>query len=129
MSRSGSQPQAITLAWSVCWPGSTGSSAAMAWAGVVWVLPPKGMSTLPAPMVPSNRSVSPRREAHLRLPAIWRRLANRGWPMAVRSASGTDTAACFTAPLVLRNARDRSAMVRPFQVITIRGLSVTTATR
>ena len=44
-------------------PGSTGSRAAMDWAGVRWVLPPKGMVRLPAPMVLSNRSTSPRREA------------------------------------------------------------------
>ena len=53
-----------------------GRRAAMAWAGVVWVLPPKGMSTDPAPMEPSNRSTSPRREAHFRLAAISRRSAN-----------------------------------------------------
>ena len=40
------------------------SEAAIAWAGVRWYLPPKGISTLPAPMVLSKRSVRPRREAH-----------------------------------------------------------------
>ena len=101
----------------------------MAWAGVRWVAPPKGMSTLAAPMEPSNRSVRPRREAHLRLPAISRREEKTGRSKAERSVSGTETAACFTAPLVFRKARDRSAIFRPFQCITIRGLSVTTATR
>ena len=41
---------------------------------MVWVLPPKGMRTDPAPMEPSNRSTSPRRLAHFRLDAISRRL-------------------------------------------------------
>ena len=53
----------MTLACSVSCPGRTGRRAAMAWAGVRWVLPPKGMVTLPAPMVLSKRSTSPRREA------------------------------------------------------------------
>ena len=48
--------------------------------------------------------------------------------MVTPSRSGTDTLACFTAPLVFRKSRLRSAMVSPRQVITIRGLSVTTAT-
>ena len=39
-------------------PG-TGSLAAMACAGVSWYLPPKGISTVAAPMVESNRSESP----------------------------------------------------------------------
>jgi len=45
----------------------------MAWVGVRWVLPPKGISTVEAPMEPSKRSVRPRREAHFRLEAISRR--------------------------------------------------------
>ena len=126
---SGSKPQAITEHRSVLWPGSTGSRAAIDWAGVRWVLPPKGMSTEAAPMEPSNRSVSPRREAHFRLEAMSRRSWNRGegcrW---AAERSGTVTEVCLSAPLVSRKARDRSAMVWPFQVITILGLSVTTAT-
>ena len=98
----------------------------MAWAGVRWVLPPKGMRTLPAPMEPSNRSVRPRRLAHFRLAAISRREAAA--LQAAAGTLGTDTPACFTAPLVFRKSRDRSAMVWPFQVITMRGLSVTVAT-
>ena len=34
----------------------------MAWMGVSWFLPPKGISTVPAPMVESNRSERPRLE-------------------------------------------------------------------
>ena len=119
----------MTLAWSVSCPGSTGSRAVMDWAGVRWVLPPKGMVTLPAPMVESNRSTSPRREAQGRLAASSRKLRNLGCPIVVRSFSRTDTAACFTAPLVSRKARLRSAIVLPRHFITILGLSVTTATR
>ena len=40
-------------------PCRTGSLAAMACTGVSWVLPPKGMTTVPAPMVESNRSDRP----------------------------------------------------------------------
>ena len=116
----------MTLAWSVSWPGRTGSRAAIAWAGVRCVLPPKGMRTLPAPMEPSNRSVSPRRLALFRLAAISFREEGRSTPPP--ASLGTETPACFTAPLVFKNSRDRFAMVWPFQVITMRGLSVTTAT-
>ena len=45
---------------------STGSFATMAMLGVSWVLPPKGMSTVPAPMVESKRSERPLLEATLR---------------------------------------------------------------
>ena len=103
----------------------------MACAGVRWVSPPKGIRTLPAPMVPSNRSVRPRRLAHLRLDAMARRSeAPSCWKgeRAFRSASATRRAACFTAPLVFRKSRLKSAIFRPFQCITIRGLSVTVAT-
>ena len=116
----------MRLAWSVSWPGSTGNRAAMAWAGVRWVLPPKGMSTLPAPMEPSNRSVRPRREALFKLPAISRRVLAPATGFTV--PWGTSTWACLTAPLVFKKSRLRLAMVWPFQVMTMRGLSVTTAT-
>ena len=117
----------MTLAWSVSWPGSTGNRAAMAWAGVRWLLPPKGMSTLPAPMELSNRSVRPRREADCRLAAISRRVEALGWA-APSGQAGTATRACFTAPLVLRKARDRLATVCPRHFMTMRGSSVTVAT-
>ena len=77
-------------------------------------------------MEPSNRSVSPRRLAHFRLEAISRREAG-AWA-AVPLCWGTETPACFTAPLVFKNSRERSATVWSFQCMTIRGLSVTTAT-
>ena len=87
-----------------------GSRAAMAWAGVAWYLPPKGMRTDPAPMEPSNRSTSPRRLAHFRLDAISRRL-EKPFLTTESFRSGTDTRACFIAPLVFKNSRERSAIV------------------
>ena len=54
----GSPPQAMMEQVVVSWP-STGSFAAMAWVGVFWYLPPKGISTEEAPMVESNRSQRP----------------------------------------------------------------------
>ena len=128
---SGSKPQAMTLACSVSCPGSTGSRAAITWAGVRWYLPPKGISTLPAPMVESNRSARPRREADCKLAAMARRVSPLApWEAGSAGAeAGTAALACFTAPLVLRKSRLRSTMVRPRQRITIRGASVTTATR
>ena len=127
-SSSGSQPQAITLAVSVSSPGSTGSLAAMACSGVAWFLPPKGISTEPAPMVASNRSTRPLWEAKRSSWAMPRRFGCSETCPA-RSQEATSTSACFTAPLVFRNARDRLAISRPFQVMTIRASSVTTATR
>ena len=101
----------------------------MDWVGVRWVFPPKGMVTLPAPMVLSKRSTNPRREAQGRPAANSRREWNLGAPIAVRSFSRTDTEACFTAPLVSRKALLRSAIVSPRHFITMRGASVTTAAR
>ena len=96
-------------------------------------------------MVESNRSASPRREADLKLAAISRREPLKDtpnfapftvlvspFPAGMENStllrSGTETLACFTAPLVLRKSRLRSTMVRPRQRITIRGEAVTTAT-
>ena len=45
---------------------STGNLATMAWAGVSWRVPPKGMSTVAAPMVESKRSERPLLEQTLR---------------------------------------------------------------
>ena len=84
------------------------------------------MSTLPAPMEPSNRSVSPRREAQARLAAMSRRV--RAEVAGAAPPRTTAALACFTAPLVLRKARDRLAMTFPRQRMTMRGDSVTAAT-
>ena len=51
------KPQAMPLHVVVSPP--TGSLATMACAGVSWFLPPKGMSTVAAPMVESKRSDRP----------------------------------------------------------------------
>ena len=61
----------------------------MAWAGLLWVFPPKGMSTEAAPMVLSKRSVRPRRLAHFRLPAISFRSENSAVPSLLRSFFST----------------------------------------
>ena len=45
---------------------STGSLATIAMLGVSWVAPPKGMSTVAAPIVESKRSERPLFEATLR---------------------------------------------------------------
>ncbi len=98
-------------------------------AGVVCVLPPKGTVTLPAPTVLSKRShQSPAAgafQAGRHLPEIFQSgLSKCG---AVYRRHGNRRV--LRAPLVSRNAREISAMVCPFQRMTIRGLSVMTATR
>ena len=99
--------------------------------GVAWVLPPKGISTVPAPMVASNRSARPLR-LHTFNSLI--KLANcsskpsPGRAGADTLASPTRAVACFFAPLLFKNSRLISQMVRPFQRITRRGFSATTAT-
>ena len=40
-------------------PSSSGSLPIMLWVGVSWYLPPKGITTLPAPMLLSNISTKP----------------------------------------------------------------------
>ena len=70
---SASKPHAITLAVVVVSFGRVGIRAAIACAGVLCVLPPKGISTEPAPIDPSKRSTSPFRLAVLRSAAISRR--------------------------------------------------------
>ncbi len=102
----------------------------MDWVGVFWYLPPKGITTLPAPMVESNRSQRPCREQRFRSPARVRRVSWKlvtGMDLGARGAS-TAAEARLAAPLVLRKARERSATVRPFQRMTMRPVSVTTAT-
>ena len=47
----------------------------MAWIGVSCFFPPKGISTVPAPMVESKRSLRPRLEQQLRSDAVSRRSA------------------------------------------------------
>ena len=61
----------------------TGSFATMASAGVSWVLPPNGMSTVEAPIVESKRSERPLFEATLRS----RTRESIFWPKVVPSQS------------------------------------------
>ena len=86
-----------------------------------------------------EQCLAPGQKAYVAAPMRWcgvmlalkRRLPELR-PYSVRvicSRAGTSTLACLTAPLVFRNSRDRSAIFRPFQCMTIRGLSVTVATR
>ena len=98
--------------------------------GVSCFLPPKGMSTVPAPMVLSKRSDSPRLEHTLRSPASARIPSTKLFGVfASRFAGATILAVvCFSAPLEFKNSREMSTMVLPFHFIRRRGSSVTTAT-
>ena len=111
-------------------PWSTGSFAAMAWTGVSWRAPPKGMTTVAAPMVESNHSLIPFLLHTLRSVTTARSFSSRV-PVWVRGAMAdffTRAAACFSAPLEFRKSRDRSTMRLPCQSMVRRGASVTTAT-
>ena len=81
-----------------------------------------------------STSATSRRDRRCICPTTWA-VADRSDPPAAGGAvstnsrrSGTATAACFTAPLVFKNSRDRSTMVFPRQRSTMRGEAVTTAT-
>ena len=125
----------------------------MASAGVSWRAPPKGMSTVAAPMVESKRSTRPLFEARLMSPMSAARdtssesashtasttgsvsslVASKARSQALSAklssaGAGTATAACFGAPLLARNSRLTSTIVSPRQCMRTRGSSVTTAT-
>ncbi len=110
---------------------STGSFATIAWAGVSCRRPPKGISTLAAPMVESNRSARPFWLQMLRSPARAVSFSasvspgQEGWKM--RPAS-TLTSVCFSAPFEFKNSRLMSTITSPRQRMTSRGCSVTVAT-
>ena len=89
------------------------------------------MSTVPAPMVESNRSLRPFLQQMFRSPAMFRSFSAKVSPANVTGAtfaSVTSARACFSAPLEFRNSRLMSTMVWPFHVILSRGSSVTSAT-
>ena len=112
------------------WPCSREILCTMAWMGVRWNFPPKGMSTVPAPMVESNRSERPWREQKRRSPA-WASmplLKLSGTGAGVIWGAGTETVMCFSAPLEFKNSREMSTMVWPFQVMVRRGSAFTCAT-
>ncbi len=103
----------------------------MAMLGVSWVRPPKGMSTVAAPMVESKRSESPLFEATLRSRRTERRRSSvvapsqEGCQLPWRS---TCTTWCLAAPLESRKSRLTSTMVWPCQPMRSLRSSVTSAT-
>ena len=79
-------------------------------------MPPKGMSTLPAPIVESNRSERPLRLHPLRPPTADRRLSSvssapRTKGLEAGSGSSIVTSADCATPLVSRKERSRETMV------------------
>ena len=85
---------------------------------------------MPAPMVASKRSTSPFCEQTLRFEIIASHLSAVSSPASSLPMSGapTSTVVCFSAPLELRNSRERSTIMFPHQFILRRGSSFTTAT-
>ena len=109
---------------------STGNLATMAELGVSCVLPPKGMSTVAAPMVESKRSERPLLEATLR--SVTSEVMRSASVVPAQLGCHTLRAHtwaiwCLGAPLELRNSRDRSTMATPFQAMRMRGSAVTSA--
>ena len=106
----------------------------MDWAGVIWYLPPNGITTVPAPIVESNFSESPFCEQILRLSASDMYFSLKLFPSGSSArrdsafAAAASTVMCLSAPLEFRNSRDMSTIVLPCQCITRRGSSVTVAT-
>ena len=107
-------------------------------AGVSWVLPPKGISTVPRPMVLSKRSDKPFSLHTFKRPKLASQADSKS-AAAVTSAgtcsktfsafsSATVTLVCWATPLVSRKARDKSTILSPRQNITKRGSAVTSAT-
>ena len=109
---------------------STGNLATMAELGVSCVLPPKGISTVAAPMVESKRSERPLLEATLR--SVTSKVMRSASVVPAQLGCHTLRAHtwatwCLGAPLELRNSRDRSTMATPFQAMRMRGSAVTSA--
>ena len=115
-------------------PFSSGILCTIAWIGVIWLMPPKGMSTVPAPIVESKRCDSPCFEQVLRSEATLRMPAAKVLPLVYRLVafqSRGDSGAmsiCLSAPFELRNSLEMSTIFLPFHHITRRGSSVTVAT-
>ena len=109
---------------------STGSFAAIAIVGVSWVFPPKGMSTLAAPMVESKRSARPLLEATFSSVSRACKRSARVAPahgVVQLPCASTCTRCCLKAPLEARNARLTSTIVRPRQLMRRRGSELTSA--
>jgi hypothetical protein len=95
------------------------------------VRPPKGMSTVAAPMVESKRSERPLLEATFRSRTSEPRRSASVVPSQLgRQEVGASTCAfaCLGAPLEERNSRDTSTIVLPRQLMRSLGSSVTCAT-
>ena len=100
-------------------------------AGVSWYLPPKGISTVFAPMVESNRSARPRFEHTFRSCARLNSFSSfvlPGTSRVIGCAAQTCTRVCFSAPLEFKNSREMSTIFLPFHSIVNRGSATTSAT-
>ena len=99
--------------------------------GVSWYFPPKGISTVPAPMVESNRSDRPRLEQMFRSAShgeeVLGEAAGHGLAVALRLLGG-GVHVLGRAVGVQEFPAEVARLFFPFQFITRRGLSVTTAT-
>ena len=134
----GSYPQDIREQSSVCF-FSTEILWTIAWIGVCWYFPPNGISTVPAPIWESKRSLKPLFEQQFKssamsFMALVKSSADASpsgrltmlWGFS--SAFAASTVICFSAPLVFKKARLTSTIFTPFQVMVRRGSSFTTAT-
>ena len=99
--------------------GSREIFCTMAWFGVRWYLPPKGITTVPAPIVLSNFSTSPRSEQILSevmtflTASILSDVSTVSMKPSSRPAVFTlsiSISVCFSAPFEFRNSRERSIM-------------------
>ena len=112
----------------------SGILCTIAWIGVIWLTPPKGISTVPAPIVESNLCDRPCFEQVLRsaatflMPAV--KLLSLPYMLVAFQSPGAagSMSICLSAPLELRNSLEMSTIFLPFQCITRRGSSVTVAT-
>ena len=107
------------------------SASTMAMLGVSWFLPPKGMSTVAAPMVESKRSERPLLEATFM--SVTRECIFCAKVLPSHSGFHSPwcsmrTIWCLGAPLLARNSREMSTMVSPSHTMRRRGSSVTRAT-
>ena len=127
---SGLNPYVINVA-SLLSPFKTGILAAIPSAGVVWYFPPKGISTVPAPIVASNLSTKPFCIDTFNFLNI---LIHASFTSTSFMLNGyffgdfTSTSVVCLAPFVSKNSLFKSAMFFPLQIILSLSLSVTSAT-
>ena len=98
--------------------------------GVIWNFPPKGIRTLCAPTVESNRSESPRFEHTLRSARTLSILVLKSEcdeSFSDSFGSFTIMFMCLSAPLLSMNSRSRFTISFPRHVIRIRPESFTRA--